>query len=289
MSDVSRLAEWIGEQLEADATCARLVMAHVTKGNRLGDEIRTVTVGKGDDQWAHETAARLIDQAAREAATLEAGAQRYAVLAFFADAEGKPETKSRARHLFTVAAPEGGDKLMSTVTPDETGLVALAQQNAQFFAKLASTQTLAQITALQAEVAALRKENEDLRKARLKSFEVLEELYSARATQELERMKEASKARIWEGAAEKVEMLIPMALNHLAGKKVFPDDVAAVLAAKTLVDKLTAEEVTQIGTIIGPEKLAMLIHLGTTVSRLKPDEAAAGAGAIAKTPNGVRS
>lgn len=273
MTETHRLSGWIVEQLAAKAV--KLVLAHVTKGNKLGDEIRTVTVAEtGDESWAHDTAERLVDQAAREALTLASGAQRYAVQAYFRGSDERPEDKSRARHLFTVAGSDISDGSVSSVSPDETGLVSLAQQNAQFFAKLASAQTMAQLNSQQEEIARLRKENTDLVRERLKTIQVMEELHSARAQRALDDRREETKARILEAGAEKIEMMLPMLINHLAGKQVFPENAAAMLMLKSWIERITPEQLQQMGMVLGPEQTAMLVQLGTTVSRMKPEEKA---------------
>lgn len=273
MSEQARLVGWMLEQRGGDElVVGRFVLTQVTKGNKLGDEIRTVTVPANfEDEWAQQTAERLIDQAQREATTLSAGAQRYAVQAIFT-VDGRLEEKSRARHLFTVAGPEMSDGDVSTISPDETGLVAASQQHAQFFAKLASTQTLAQIKSQQEEIDRLRRENNDLRRERLESFKVMEEVYSARADRDIERRGAESRARLVETSVEKVEMFLPMVLNHLAGKKVIPDSMAAILTAKSLVEKITPQQFEQLAGVLGPEQTALLLQLATTISRVKPEE-----------------
>jgi hypothetical protein len=249
MTNARTIAVWLEETQKRDDVPGRLrkiVVCHVIKGNKLGDEIRAVSVPESpDEEWRDGVATKIADQAAGEAAALASGLQKYAVQALF---EG--DDKPHGRCIITVQGTDDDEGALDTEGPDGQGLVASSMRHAEFFAQAFGRSSVAQIRSLSDQVAALVKENGELRTERLKSVRVLEELYTARHERELEVLREGSKARALEGAADKLGLLIPVAINHIAGRKLLPENSPERLIVQGLAQRMT------------PEKLQLLASSG---------------------------
>ena len=273
-SEATKLVGFITEQLGREDVdgkkLARLVVAQIVRGNKLGDEIRTVTVPSdgASDEWLEQKAKQIVEHAVEEAVALGAGIQRYAVQAYFGT-----DDKPRGRHVVVCAGPEEDDAIGSE-GPDETGLVAMAMRQAQFFATLASKSTLYQLKNQGEEIEALREENETLRLERLKSFKIMEEIYGQQAEHAASVRRENAKAKIFEDSAEKLQLLIPLAINHMAGKKLLPEHAGSLLLMKAWVDSINPDEFARLSAALGPEKMAAFVQLATSVSKAKPEETA---------------
>ena len=210
--------------------------------------------------------------------TLASGIQRYAVMAYFG-ADEKP----KGRHVFTCAGADETEGAIGTEGPDAEGLLAQMMRHTQFSFALATKTTHTSLQMLQHENSQLRGELERMRKERLDSFAVMEDVYSARHTRAAEDRRAELKAKIFEDSAEKVQALIPVALNHLAGRKVFPEALANDMLLRSFVGSISSDDLMKMGSLLKPEQMAMLIQLGQSVARMKPeDPAAAGAGASAQ-------
>lgn len=279
MTEARKLADWIDEQGKRNdvGPLVKLVCCHVVKGNKIGDEIRVVTApAEIDEDWSAETAEKIIEQGATEAVTLATGIQRYAVQAFFKD-----DPKPHARHVFTCAGGNDMGGLATTEAPDGEGLVAQAMRHTEFFAQLSAQGHLSQVQSMQKELDALRRENAELRSDRLKSFKIMEEVYGAHAEREAAARTSAVKNRIFEETADKVGVLLPIAINHLAGKQILPEKSSQLLLVKSFVDSISRDQLTELERVLKPEQLASFVNIATSVSRPAPEPPAAPSNGVA--------
>ncbi len=284
---VRKIADWIDEmraRADTPGRLARLVCLHVIKGNKLGDELRMVTVPPEiDEEWIAATAHKIADQAGEEARTLGNGIQRYAVQAFFDGGGDRPS----GRHVFTCAGQEELGSI-GTEGPDAEGLTSQAMRHAEFYAKLNAGAALQQMEALQAEIAALRRENAGLRDDRIRSFKVMEEVYSLRAEREIATERERAKAKLFSDGAEKLGLLLPMALNHMAGKQIFPESATQALMLKSLVESIDKPTFEKLASVLNGEQMALFFQLATSVAKPANPPPPAEGSALAPS-NGVTS
>lgn len=222
----------------------KLIVCHVIKGNKLGDEIRAVSVpDEPSEEWRSSTATKIAEQAAAEAVALSSGVQRYVVQALF---EG--DDKPHGRTIITAQGTDEDDDKLDSEGPDGEGLVTQAMAQTRFFAQLASHSSMRQVQALQTSVDRLTKENEELRADRLKSLKVVEEIMSARHERELEVMRETGKQRLLDQTADKLGLLIPVAVNHIAGRKILPENAPERMLVQAFAQRLTPEKLQRLAT-----------------------------------------
>lgn len=287
MTNARIIATWLEETGKRDDVPGRLrklVVCHVIKGNKLGDEIRAVSVPETpDEDWRDGVAAKIAEQANGEAQALGSGVQRYVVQALF---EG--DDKPHGRVIITVQGTDDDEGALDTEGPDAEGLVSQAQAQTRFFAAAFGRSSVAQIRTLQEQVDKLTKENGELRTERLKSIRVLEELYTARHERELETLREGSKARALEGAADKLGLLIPVAINHIAGRKLLPENSPERLIVQGLAQRLTPEKLQRLASSGAFDESELVAFLSIMRAYAGPDAPAAPAPAPDAAPvNGV--
>lgn len=268
MTPTRKLADWIGENRDrGDARLVKLVCVHLVKGNRLGDELRTCAVPVDfDEEWQSATASKIVEQAADEARTLGSGIQRYAVQAWFDGLE-----RPHGRHVFTVAGAEDLGAI-STEGTDDDGIKALLLRHTEFLTQL-STRTMAeQLQFMKGEITSLREENAELRRERIQNFKLIEEVHSQKAQQEIALRREAAKERLFTDGAEKLGLILPMVLNHWAGRKIFPENAANALTLKSFVDSISKENFDKMAGILSGEQMTLLFQLATSVSKPLEDK-----------------
>jgi hypothetical protein len=269
MSEVFRLTGFIDEQLEReDAKLTRIVCVQIVRGNRLGDELRTIAIpdAGADHEWAERTARKLVDTASAEAVELGTGVQRYAVQAWFGS-----EDKSRARFVFTCRGGEDEDAI-STESPDAEGLTAAAMRHTEFFARLGFADRQALVKDLREEVAKLRAENEQLRAEQLKSIKAVRELFLADAERAAAERNEQFKHGLVTRSVERLEQFLPHAVNAWSegalGRAVFPQAAMQMAEAKRIADSFTDDDVAKIRATLGDEKASAIVKFATTVSKM---------------------
>ncbi len=292
MAETSKIADFMRSMLARDdvgpTKLRKLVVSHIVRGNKVGDEILTISVPDAPTtDWLEDKATRIVEQAAAEALTLGSGLQRYAVHAFF-DAEDR----SRGRYVFACAGQdEGDDETISTEGPDAEGVTSMAMRHAEVFAQLGSRGSMHQLRALLEDNRELRRDIKDLNKEiremhaeRSKGLRLMEDLQTAKMERDLKINRERMKDRILDDAAEKVTLILPMVINHLAGRKIFPESAAHVLALKSFGESLKAEDFEALRSVLKPEKYGLLVSTLTSVSKTA-DEVPGAAGADA--PNSL--
>jgi hypothetical protein len=275
--DTSQIAQFLRDHvLEAEPgdRAVKLKLVHLQGGGaRTGEELRTIVVPAAvDAEWVDATSIRIAKLAADEADALPGGVQRYAVHAFSVDTD----RKALGRVVWTCQGGQGfDDGLTGTEAPTAEGLVAGAQRHTEFWARLAAGQQVSFIAQLQEELKRLRSENQDLNDRYAKQFEMMEALASAHEERSQKRRLADVKVKALENGAEKLALLLPMAINHLVGRKVLPEAAGAVLTQKAFVESIGSEDWVKLEQILRPEAMALLLQMSMAVSKPAPDEPAA--------------
>lgn len=277
MSEVRKIGEFLADILkpdadrEDDAIPVKIVVTHLIRGNKLGDEIRSIQIpANRSEDWPHATATKIYEQASKEAIALGTELQRYTVQVFFASEKGT-EDRPRQRHVMTATGDRKSLDDLTTEGPSPEGQIAQLQRHVEAATQLALKHTANTIEDYRIEIRALRDENASLRAERIRDFQAMEEVHSLQHTRAAEMRREDLKTSVIQSSIEKVQALLPMAVGHLAAKGMVPESVAQTLLIKQFVDCLTPSDWQALATVLPAEKIALLIHLGQSVSRMKPD------------------
>jgi hypothetical protein len=264
----------------------KLVVRHLIKGNTLGDEIRAVSVPETpDEDWRTAMALKIAEQAASESVALSSGIQRYAIQALF---EG--DDKPHGRTIITAEGSSNDEDALDTEGPDAEGVLVQSMAQTRFFAAASFRTSGQQIAYYERTVDKLTKENETLRSERHKMLSKWEELMTARHERELEIIRETSKAKAFEQTADKLGLLIPVAINHIAGRKLLPESAPERLLVQAFAQRLTPQKLQMLaasGAFDEGELVAFMTILKSLAgSDLAPSPAPA---AATETANGVAS
>jgi hypothetical protein len=271
MTESRRLAVFLEEAIHREdvpGKLRKLVVCHVVKGNKIGDELRAAVVpDPPDDDWIAATSQKIIEHATSEAATLKSGVQRYVVQALF---EG--DDRPHGRHVFSIDGAEDLESSIDTDGPDADGLVGQSQKLTMFFAREYGRTGIQRERMLLEENQQLRRECADLRAEGVKRFKLLEELSSRKHERDLEQAHATAHEKRLNRSIETLEMMVPMAVNHFTGRKLLPEHAPEALLLKQLAEKVTPDQFAQCAAVLGPELAATLFHLMSMVA--KPAEAA---------------
>ena len=263
----------------------KLIVCHVIKGNKLGDEIRAVSVpDEPGEEWRSSTAIKIAEQTAAEAVALSSGVQRYAIQALF---EG--DDKPHGRTIITAAGKDSDDDALDTEGPDGEGLVTQSMAQTRFFAGAFARSSVHQISTLQTSVDKLTKENEELRSERLKTLRTVEEIMTARHERELELIRETSKQKAFTDTADKLGLLIPVAINHMAGRKLLPENAPERMMVQAFAQRLTPEKLQRLASSGAFDEAELVAFLNIMQSLAGPASPAPAADKAAPPSNGATS
>jgi hypothetical protein len=99
----------------------------------------------------------------------------------------------------------------------------------------------------------------------------MEEVYSQAAERESQKRRDEFNQKIIQDSVDKLSLLVPTALNQIAGKQILPEQSGTlVLLLKSFVESVTPEDLQRWAGTMRPELMAAFIQLATTVSPPKP-------------------
>ncbi len=108
----------------------------------------------------------------------------------------------------------------------------------------------------------------------MKSFKLMEEVYSLRAQREIELESARVKSKVISDGWEKLSLLAPMALNHMAGKNIFPESATQALMLKSLVESIDKPTFDKLAGVFSGEQMALVFNLATSVAKPAPEKKA---------------
>lgn len=171
-----------------------------------------------DETNVDELVGQLLSRAQRDADAFKGDPQTYEFLAYFgggSEAGGPSETY---RGTFTGTLGTRGNT-RSTIEPTYEGALALALRHADAMAGRAQDAH----ESLREENNRLRAENAALREERAQVWDALMALTDARQQAERDARKEASEQARWDDVMGSLKIMIPAAVNRIAGQQILPE------------------------------------------------------------------
>jgi hypothetical protein len=275
------LSKWLRQQLthikahdddETPPKFSRIVIRHIVKGNKTGEEVSSIDVPKkANDDWAEATGTELYALLQAEAAVLP-GYQRYALYSYFSD-----DTDTHAsRHLVGIQGPDDEEGFESEGT-DSRGQVAQQMRHNEIAMKINAGQLMTVTSAQNQLITKLTGLVEDQIDKRVEMLETLEELARHKHEQEIAMLKEGARSEALRGIGKRVaDMLIPAVANKLTGKSIYP--IAGnplLLMAKALMTNLAGNEerMGKIMSMLGPEEQIAFMNLYEELQKQPDDDA----------------
>jgi hypothetical protein len=269
---VKKLEVWLREQLfriledDEKARFNRVVVRHIVKGNKQGEEAFTVDLPKkANEEWCGSAALDLFTRLQAEAAVLT-GYQKYALYSYF----NNDSDNHVSRMLIGIQGTDDQEEGFETEGADKEGLLRGTQRHLEVAMKINATQNMTVAQTQGALIHKLSNMLENLLEKRAESLDLLEELIKEKHKQEIEVIKETSKAESMRGIAKRVQdILLPAIANRITGA----DQTAVKRDALFLMTKgvLTsiasnADTMGKIMESLSPEQQIGFMNLLETVS-----------------------
>lgn len=267
-----------------DGRCLRLQLFHLA-GKHRG--VRNWPVPERVEEsalpeWEHD----ILSAAQADASDLF-GRQRYSICAYYERqpttvAESKPFTRDGGG-----AGVDDGGEDSDSEPPTEKGLTRQLMRHLEGTTRLmvANTQTLLKA---QGDVFAVTaKRLAESEGQRFQMTQMYESMLSEHHARQLAAKEHEQKMKMWEEAFDKVKLLLPLAVNKIAGARIMPEPASMQNEMLgSFIDTITPEQVEAMQSIMKPEQFYVIMELVKArmdeTNRRNADAAAAAAEAARK-------
>jgi hypothetical protein len=217
------------------------------------DEVHTLKLGS--KQWTGKELADRFDQLACTHASGLSGSQQFVLRVFYFD-----ESLSVENLPFRKAG-ESQDIGIGTEGPTATGLTAQLMRLNESLVRINTIHSDSLLKQQGAMVESLMEALQQQRAENVHAFEVVKELVMERARAEHDGSKELLLIQRKTAERNKLLSLMPGLVNKIVGRNILPEGGIAELALSHLKSTLTPEQIEQIGMVLSPDQLSVLLPL----------------------------
>jgi hypothetical protein len=202
---------------------------------------------------------KAVDAAQRDANDMMDGVQQYALYAYYPD-----DATYVPRKYFRVSTEENVelDRDMSpSEPPTEKGLTGQLMRHNEAIMKTATVSQSFILQIFQREMARLADMNETYAKQHLDMTMLVQDTLNQAAERRQQEKKTDMSLAFQEGAFEHLKTAMPIILNRIAGKPVFPEPDKAFMLMATLLESLTPEQQGWFRDNLAPGQNAILAEI----------------------------
>lgn len=273
------LAKWLREcvylapEEDSKARLARVVCSQITKGNKRGEEVFTLDVPKKvTDEWPDNAASEIYGKLQLETATL-GGLQKY-VLHAFHTGDTERHTSRFVVKLQGIDDDEGDD--LDSEGTGKDGQIAQQMRHSEASAKIAAAMMSTMVTGFNSMIARqsgmLERQSamiEALMADKIAGIDAMRQLSDDAEEREIRLIQSRAKAKGVEKLIDRLGMLMPAAVNKIAGRAILPDrDPALMMLVKGFVTSVAADEkkMEALAQILAPEQAVAFMNILEEVS-----------------------
>lgn len=239
--------------------CNKLVLRHISAGNKIGNEIREFELSKGLTFEDIEAMCNEVEQVAQDDTEGIGGHQKYALLVYRKD---KDNAYSR---LIIAISNEGNSEIDDTLDSEPPTTKGIVTQLMRHNEAIMRAHTMGITAVLQAQQRTITRQSEQLEHLSDKHFEAIslvEELVSAKHDRELENKKLDIKLDMQKEAFGNAKMLMPAIVNKIAGKKILKEKVTPQqMLLKQLVDSIKPDQIGKLMESFTPQQKIAFMEL----------------------------
>jgi hypothetical protein len=276
---VKNMAKWLRECLylvpeeDGKARFARVVCSQLVKGNKRGEEAFSLDVPKkAGDEWPDNAASEIYGKLQLETATL-GGLQKYVLYAFHTG-DNERHTSRFVVKLQGIEDEEGED--LDSEGTGKDGQIAQQMRHSEASARIAAGMMSTMVTGFNSMIARqstmLERQAamiETLKSDRIEGINTMRLLSDDAEEREIRLVQSRAKAKGVEKLVDRLGLLLPAAVNKIAGRAILPDrDPALMMMVKGLFTSLASneEKMKALAGIMGPEEAVAFMNILEEVS-----------------------
>lgn len=236
---------------ERAGKCVRIALSH-SKASGSASRLHSWTVTEYTNDAAAQIAADAYRIANDHAEAFDGQAQRFALGAYYGDSV-EPARTGAFRITVSDSASRTANAAEPTEEPNSRGLVSQQMRHTEAMTRLMLQSTEVNFRTLVTQNQQLVAENDSLRTRLHESMTAVEKALSEQHRRDLEDKKFAMSAEMRKDIAQKVNLLLPVIVNRLAGAAVLPPGPAGD-RMKALVASIEFPQLQQMAAALSPEQ-----------------------------------
>lgn len=243
----SQIEDWVKKNVafpdvKMHGKCTKVVLKHLTVDRKVQGDVKSfpVRLEEGSEDELLPLLLGISEAAQRDADSLSQGLQRYAIFAYYLQ-----DAKYSPRKVFTVnpsteeEIERGADP---TEPPTEKGLVSQTMRHLEAVMRTVTVSTSTMMTAQVGEIRRLTELNERFMSQQVDFMVLLQDTLDRSHRRRLEERDEEANLAMKESAMSKIEALVPVIINRLAGKTVLPEEDRSFMLMSALLENLSDEQ-----------------------------------------------
>lgn len=251
------------KKLHGLAGCHKVVLKHVNVDRKPQGDVASFSVRLeegAEDEGIPALLHKIADAAQGDADNLNQGLQTYAIFAYYQGDQGYVPRK-----FFRVSPSdvEVQRDLSPTEPPTEKGLVAQTQRHLEAVMRTATVANGHLFQTLQSELRRLAEINEKYASQQIDFMVIIQDMLDNTHERRLKERGEEAKLAMQDSAVSKLEALVPVIINRIAGKPVLPEeDHSFMLMAQLLENLSEAQQTSFLNSLTEAQKItfAEVLH-----------------------------
>ena len=242
-----QIQEWVRREVayadfKMHGRCQKVVLKHLNIANQAQGDVCALPVKleEGAEEEFEPLLHQIAQAAQRDANDQNSGVQKYAIYAYF------PADKTYVpRKIFRVSPLEEDideRNITPSEPPTEKGLVSQTMRHLEAVMRTATVSTGYQIQMMQKELERLSTHNQHYAEQQLDFMVLMQDtMNDATKRRLMERDAEANVA-MKEDAMSKLNALLPVIINRLAGSQVLPEQDKSFMLMSALLENMSDEQ-----------------------------------------------
>jgi hypothetical protein len=238
--------------------CDHVILRHVNVERKPQGDVKSFSIRIEEgaaDEMIEPLLHKIADSAQEDADNLSQGVQSYALFAYY------PSHKGYVPRKYFRVAPSDVEiqrDLSPSEPPNEKGLVSQMQRHVEAIMRTSTVATGHLFQTLQGENRRLAEMNEKFAQQQIDFMVLMQDLLdNAHGRRLKERSDEASLA-MKESAMSKIEAVLPVIINRLAGKPIVPEENRSLMLMATLLESMSeTQQVSFYQGLTDPQRVAL--------------------------------
>lgn len=268
ISWVRRALITVPHQDASPGRCTRLEIKHLSAGNRMGNLVANVECPATSDldDVAIDAIVNDVENLVHVDAGTLGGMQKYVVVPRYKDGTSVGRFAIRVQ----MDDPDADEEGLDSEPPTKTGIVTQFMRHNEAMMRT-TIMGVNQIIAMQQRTIARQAEQlEKHQDSQFQLVELIETLHSQKHERELATKQAEFKHDTIRDISEKVNILLPVVVNKMAGRKVLPEKVTPSEALlNSVLESLTPAQFAELQGILKPEQLIALADMFDVYNRRK--------------------
>jgi len=242
-----QLAEWVRREvafpdLKMHGKCGKVVLRHLNISNQAQGDIAAfpVKLEEGAEDEIEPLLLQVAEAAQRDANDQNSGVQKYGLYAYF------PADKSWVpRKIFRVAPTDEAidDRNISpSEPPTEKGLVSQTMRHLEAVMRHSTVSMGFMMQSMQKELQRLAEGNQRYAEQQVDFMVLLQDTMNDATKRRLQEREAEAGLAMKEDAMAKLNALLPVIINRIAGKQVLPEEDRSFMLMSALLENMSDEQ-----------------------------------------------